>query len=306
MSIEESAKQLRKAMKGLGTNEDKIIKEICDNNNLKRQEIKLAYIDLYNKSLEEDLESEIRGRFLESCLALLKKKDEYEAECLHAAMKGLGTKESVLIEILCSKHGHELQNLSNAYNKLYGKSLCDAIDGETSGDFGKYLRLLASDTRDTSYTVDKTMAHNDAKDLYKAGEDRLGTNEAKFIRIFSSRNFLQLEETFKVYLEVSGGNDIEQAIQKELSRDFQTALLTTVKCVRDRPLHFATLLHEAMSGMGTKDDKLTRYLVTRSDIDLPKVKIAYEKMYGKSLYDAVKSELSGDYKKLFLRLIGQN
>lgn len=306
MSAEESAKQLKKAMKGMGTNEGKIIKEICDNNNLKRQDIKMAYIQLYNKRLEEDLESEIGGRFLQGCIALLKRTEEFEAECLFNAMKGLGTKESVLIEILCTKTGYELKILAQAFHKLYEKNLCDAVSGDTSGDFGKYLRLLAAGTRDDSYMVDKKLAHNEATDLYKAGEDRMGTNESKFIRVLSSRNFLQLEETFNVYLEVSGGSDIEQAIQKELSGDFKTALLTTVKSVRNRPLYFAGLLREDMAGFGTKDDRLMRHLITPSHIDLPKIKIEYQKMYGKSLYDAVKSELSGDYEKLFLRLIGQN
>ena len=35
------------------------------------------------------------------------------------------------------------------------------------------------------------------------------------------------------------------------------------------------------------------------------IKRAYQSLYGKSLYDAVKSELSGDYEKLFLALIGK-
>ena len=35
------------------------------------------------------------------------------------------------------------------------------------------------------------------------------------------------------------------------------------------------------------------------------LKQAYHSLYGKSLYDAVKAELSGDYEKLFLQLIGK-
>jgi hypothetical protein len=39
--------------------------------------------------------------------------------------------------------------------------------------------------------------------------------------------------------------------------------------------------------------------------DLAGIKFQYKALYGKSLYDAVKSEISGDYEKLFLALIGQ-
>jgi annexin A7/11 len=60
-----------------------------------------------------------------------------------------------------------------------------------------------------------------------------------------------------------------------------------------------------MKGLGTDDDDLIRLLVSRSESDLQNIKAIYAKMYGKSLYDAVKSELSGDYEKLFLTLIGK-
>ena len=49
-----------------------------------------------------------------------------------------------------------------------------------------------------------------------------------------------------------------------------------------------------------------RLLVSRSEIDLPHIKHEYRQAFGKSLYDSVKSELSGDYEKLFLALIGKD
>ena len=81
-----------------------------------------------------------------------------------------------------------------------------------------------------------------------------------------------------------------------------------------------------MKGAGTKDDDLIRLLVCRAEVfyiiyfykiyftlliiifnkhDLAGIKFQYKALYGKSLYDAVKSELSGEYEKLFLALIGQ-
>lgn len=305
-NIEEAAKNLKKAMKGLGTNEGKIIKEICDHNNLQRQQIKEAYFNLYHKSLEEELKSEISGRFLESVLLLLKRTDEFEAECLNKAMKGLGTNEKLLIELLCTKNGYELEVVSNAYKKLYQKDLSSAVASEVSGDFGKLLKSLASCSRDKTFFVDQKLANNEANDLYKAGEGRLGTNETKFIQILSTRNFLQLQQTFNEYFVLTHSRDIEKSVKNEMSGDLERALVTIIRCVRNRPLYFAELLHEAMSGLGTKDDALMRILITRSDIDLQYIKVEYQRRYNKSLYDAVKSELSGDYEKLFLRLIGQN
>lgn len=48
-------------------------------------------------------------------------------------------------------------------------------------------------------------------------------------------------------------------------------------------------------GLGTNNEDLIRILVSRCEIDLNQIKKEYLRLYGKTLYDAVKSELSGDY-----------
>ena len=48
----------------------------------------------------EDLHSELSGHFRTAVFALMEPKAVYDAHCLRNAMKGLGTDESVLIEIL--------------------------------------------------------------------------------------------------------------------------------------------------------------------------------------------------------------
>ena len=50
-----------------------------------------------------DLHSELGGHLRTAVLALMETKAVYDAHCLRNAMKGLGTDESVLIEILCTR-----------------------------------------------------------------------------------------------------------------------------------------------------------------------------------------------------------
>ena len=83
----------------------------------------------------------------------------------------------------------------------------------------------------------------------------------------------------------------------------QSFFLFKVKSAKNIPGYYAECLHDAMKSQGTRDSDLIRLLVSRSEIDLQAIEKQYAEKYGKSLRDAVKSELSGDYEKLFLAII---
>ena len=138
MSLEESAVNFFKATKGFGTDEDLIIKEVCDHKNVERQEIKRIYLNKYKKRLEDALKSELSGNFLKGVLMLMTPSTNLEAQILHDAMKGLGTDKDLLIDFLCSKTGSELQTLTYAFQNLYGKTLKSWVKADTSGDLGNY------------------------------------------------------------------------------------------------------------------------------------------------------------------------
>lgn len=302
--IEEAAKSLRKSMKGMGTDESRLIKEIVTHSNAQRQLIKQKYLTLYGKTLEEDISSEISGKFLTGVLALLIPTSEYEAVCLRKAIKGAGTDERVVIQVLCSKEAKDIKMLKEAYTRLFRSDLDKDIAGEESGALGRIFRSLSSAGRTQAQNYDADLAQKDAQELYDAGEGKFGTDESEFVRILCSRSFSHLNAVFQAYSRISN-KDIEKAIKKEMSGDLEKACLAIVKSAKNKTAFFAECLNEAMKGMGTKDEDLIRLLVSRSEIDLPQIKELYKNIYGKSLYDEVKSELSGDYEKLFLTLIGK-
>ncbi|KAL6266338.1 hypothetical protein P5V15_003193 [Pogonomyrmex californicus] len=296
------AETLRKAMKGFGTDEKAIIHVVANRSNLQRQEIVSQFKTLYGKDLIKDLKSELSGNFEKLVLALMMPLPQYYAKELHDAMSGLGTDETVLIEVLCTLSNHEISVIKQAYEAIYGRTLEDDLISDTSGNFKRLMVSLCCANRDESFIVDNAAAMEDAKKLLQAGELRFGTDESTFNAILVQRNMAQLRQIFEEYQNITG-HDIETAIENEFSGDIKKGLLAIVKCVKNRPGFFAEQLYKSMKGLGTDDRRLIRLVVTRCEIDMGEIKNVFAHQYLESLEDFISGDCSGHYKKCLLALV---
>ncbi|CAJ0918130.1 unnamed protein product [Ranitomeya imitator] len=186
-----------------GTDEKAIIEILANRSSEQRQEIKQKYKTMYGKDLDSVLKSELSGHFEKTALALLDRPCEFDAKELRKAMKGAGTNESLLIQILCTRANQQIRNIKESYKKLFGRDLEADVNSETSGYFRKILISLLQANRDEGLEVNKDLAGQDAKRLYEAGEARWGTEESEFNVILATRNYMQLRATFKAYEIVS-------------------------------------------------------------------------------------------------------
>ena len=57
-----------------------------------------------------------------------------------------------------------------------------------------------------------------------------------------------------------------------------------------------------MKGIGTRDAMLIRLLISRDEVDMPQIKNIYRHLFGKDMIEAIKSDTSGDYRKLLVEL----
>uniref|UniRef100_A0A3P9L303 Annexin n=1 Tax=Oryzias latipes TaxID=8090 RepID=A0A3P9L303_ORYLA len=281
---DDDAQKLREAMKGAGTDEAAIIKVLAHRTIAQRQRIKLAYKQSVGKDLAEDLSSELSGHFQSVVLGLLMPAPVYDAYELNAAMKGAGTEEACLIDILASRSNSEMNAINEVYKKEYGKTLEDAVCGDTSGMFQRVLVSLLTD-------------------IFEAGEARWGTDEVKFLTVLCVRNRNHLLRVFDEYKKISK-RDIEDSIKREMSGSLEDVFLAIVKCLRSKPAFFAERLYKSMKGLGTTDSVLIRIMVSRAEIDMLDIKEHFLKMYGKSLHSFIKGDTSGDYRKILLELCG--
>ncbi|XP_033645105.1 annexin A13-like [Asterias rubens] len=299
---EEDAVALKGAMRGLGTDEDEIIEILANRTGVERLLIAMKFKACYGQDLVDELKSELRGNLEEAIEALMTPPPVFDAKTLRNAMKGAGTDERTIIEIMCTRMNEEIEAIKMAYAIVFERDLAEDLENETSGDF-KYLMLsICACGRDESDDVDEDQAKEDAQELFDAGEDRWGTDESTFNRILATRNFEQLKETFKQYQEIAGC-DIEESIRDECSGNLQDGYLAIVARAKSPAVFFADRMYDSMKGAGTDDERLIRCIVSRSEIDMRKIKIAFFIKYEVGLASFIKDDCSGDYGKLLLALV---
>lgn len=298
---EAAAIKLRKAMKGLGTDEKAIIDILSSHTNHELQQIKDHYKTCYGRILGEDIQSELSGHFEKLCLYLLLPRPHFKAYCLYKAMEGLGTDESTLIEILCTSSNDEIKAIKEAYRERFKRDLVEDLEGDTSGHFRRVLVGIAQGNRSEEQIIDQSQVARDAEDLRKAGVKKLGTDESVFNRILVSRSIPHLQAVFDAY-KARNQHDIIAAIKSETSGDLQDAYLTIARYVIDPLDYFAESFYKSMKGAGTDDERLMQLVVSHCEIDLQDIAQTYLKKYGKGLSRAIQDDTSGDYRKLLTRL----
>lgn len=292
-------------MKGFGTDEDAIIEVLCRRTVDQRIEIARTFKTAYGKDLVEDIKSESSGNFQRLLTCLLLRKNELYASELYEAMNGVGTEESVLIEVMCTMSNYEIRDVCATFYRMYGRSLEQYLQGDTSGSFKRLMVSLSTGNRDESMMTDVNAARVDAQELKRAGVDKWGTDESAFNRILCLRNFDQIKLIAQEYEKLSG-KSLEKDIKSEFSGHIEDGLVAILKVAQNRSEFFASRLHKSMAGLGTNDNELIRLVITRCEIDMMDVKEEFMRKYGKTLKSFIKGDTSGHYKHALYALIAEN
>ena len=298
---QQDADTLRKAMKGIGCDEKAIIDVCIHRTNAQRLEIVKAYKASYGRDLISDLKSELHGKFEDAMIALFADPIEYDADQLREAMKGLGTNEDTLIEIIASRPPHILKAVKDRYQQKYQRDLETDVKKETSGTLQHLLIALLQCNRSVNSSPNVARCAEIAQEIHQAGEAKIGTDESVFNKYFCTLSPMELACVAQQYHKLTG-HTILQAIDKEFSGDSKKALRTIVYATLSPSEYFATRVNDAIKGWGTKDHLLIRILITRDEIDMPQIKQYYKQLFGKDMVQAVKSDISGDYQKLMIEL----
>jgi len=304
--IDKDVETLYKSLKIGGAqkvDENAIIKLLANRNNVMRQQLRNYYNQKYKRDLVTDLKAELDGKFETAIVALLDDPFIYDAKTLHKAMKGVGTDTDACIEIICTRPNWYLKNIMTAYTNLTGGDLIKDLKSEVQlmGNTGTLLCTLLQCQRSENPNPNKETIEKYADDLIKGGIQRLGTDEKLFMDILTKTSTPELQLLIDIY-QKKAGESLLASIDKEFIGDVKKTLKTIIYANTTPSEYFASRVNEAITSAGKKDELLMRILITRDEVDMPKIKECYKKLYGKDMVESVKEATLGDYKNLLVEL----
>ncbi|KAG3294483.1 annexin A10 [Ictidomys tridecemlineatus] len=294
------AQMLGGALQGFDCDKDLLIDILTKRCNAQRLMIAEAYQSMYGRNLVEELKEQLSSHFKEVMVGLMYPPPSFDAHELWHAMKGAGTDENCLIDILASRTNGEIFQMREAYCLQYSSNLQEDIYSETSGHFRDTLMNLVQGTREEGYT-DPAMAAQDAMVLWEACQQKTGEHKTMLQVILCNKSYQQLWLVFQEFQNISG-QDMVDAINNCYDGYFKELLVAIVLCVRDKPAYFAYRLYSAIHDFGFHNKTVIRILIARSEIDLLTIRKCYKERYGKSLFHDIKNFASGHYEKALLAI----
>jgi len=288
-----------------GKDENYFIELTSNKTNSERVKLRDDYKAKFGRDLLEDFEKNFKSDFLETLIGVFKSPEEYDADLLYKAMKGIGSDKDIITEVLCFRNPERINQIKAKFQEKYGKDLVAEIKSETSGDYQKIvLRLLEGD-RTQDGKADLQKCSGIAEELYKAGEGKIGTDEATFIKYFTSLAPNELLLVCKEYHKKYKKNMLD-VIENEFNGNEKKLMTVILYSLFSPSEFFAKQIMDSIKGVGTDDVKLIRSIITRYSIDMKKVKKYFKKMYNKELLDEVKEDVSGSYGRILEALINKH
>uniref|UniRef100_UPI00398E6FA7 annexin A2-like n=1 Tax=Pristiophorus japonicus TaxID=55135 RepID=UPI00398E6FA7 len=151
--VDEDVEALKKAIDTKGTDEATIVRILSNRSWEQRQLITEAFQKRFNLDLDTTLKKKLSGYLEYTMLSLLKSPTLSDAQELKNAMKGLGTDEQTLIDILVTKSNVELRELSTVYKEEFQKDLEKDIAADATGRFQKLLLTIVKGNRDVNSNI---------------------------------------------------------------------------------------------------------------------------------------------------------
>lgn len=295
---------LHRALEGVGCDGQAVIRIVGHRDAYQRSQIKAVYRNMYQEDICRRLKSELHRHFEKAMLMWMRDAPERDAIILRGALKSKNAlrRNRIVAETLSTKSMDELDSITKVYDRLYGRPLQNDIETTLTGPSQKLFVLYLHGNRDETNNLEPYIILEEATKLHSA----LSTNiidETTFIRVLTTTNHRQLCSIFDAY-RTTYGHHIYEALKQKSTTEFHKVVRIITKCISSPEDYFAKVLYKSMKGLGTDDDTLIRVVVTRAEIDMTTIKVAFFRRYKKALSTMISSDTTGSYRKFLLALVG--
>ncbi|KAL8802055.1 MAG: hypothetical protein Q9182_004068 [Xanthomendoza sp. 2 TL-2023] len=300
-----AADQLRKAMKGFGTDESTLIRILAHMPPQEIPVVKQTYQQRHHRSLESDIQTECSGYFEFALLAILRGPLQQDVWCLNNALKGAGTKEALLDDVLICRSNADMRAIKIAYEQTYRRSLESEVKADLSSKTERmYSMILSASRQEESAPVHPQSVDADVMELHRATEAKTGAEQLTVCSILTNRSDGQIRAIAQAY-EHKYRRSLETVIKSDFAGHMEDALVRMVRSGADKAMRDAIALEECMSGPGTKDERLvTRVVAIHWDrAHAGQVKGAYKHRYRKELISRIRGETRGDYERILVAMM---
>jgi annexin A7/11 len=214
-------------------------------------------------------------------------------------MKGFGTDEDALINVLCRRTSAQRMEIVRMYKNAFGKDLISDIKSETSGNFERILVSLLMPTGELY-----------AKEIRDAISGA-GTDETALIEVMCMLTNYEIKCIAYAYYQ-KYGRSLEEELRGDTSGHFKRLMTSLSVGGRDESMttnvnsakaDAVELKRAGVDKWGTDESTFQRILCTRNYEQLKLIAQEYERLAGKTLENDIKSEFSGDIEDGLLAIL---
>jgi annexin A7/11 len=296
---------IRKAMKGFGTDEKVLIATMAKKDPLQMETIRTQYDQRLMRNLITDLEKETSGYFEKGLVEIARGPLVSDCYNLMDAMKGLGTKEVILDDILIGRSNADINAIKQKYQELFHRTLEADLKSDLSAATEQmYMMIIAARRTEDSHPVNPQEIEQAVTELQSGMGGFVGKNTAQICQILTSKNDAQIKAIAQLYQQ-RYQKSLDTQIKSSFSGHMEDALRLLVARATNRAEAEAIRLEESMAGLGTKDNLLVQRVVRChwNQQFMNAVNAEFKRVVKKDLVKRIEGETRGDYEKLMVACV---
>lgn len=223
---------------------------------------------------------------------------EADAQALRTAMKGHGADEAAIKDILCTRSCDQRVEIVREYKKLFRRDLVTNIKSEIRGRFEELMVTLL-------YPMEEFLARE-----LRAAMKGTHTDEDCLVEILCTRSNKDVSGIKESYAKAFG-KDLESDVKSVTSPEFTKLLVLMCNATRQeggtpdpsRAKNDALQLQQAgVTTWSTDGSLFNQMLASQSFEHLRLVFLEYNNLTGRSVVQAIESEMTGNVRTAYLAI----